>query len=177
MIDLLHGVDADYDDLPQYIGWWQQEKYRGVRFVWDGSAAWTRQGREIELPANWYDAMPTLALDCEIYDGPTGESRCSVAVRHGSRHITPSMRLIAFDAPEHDGPWEDRINAVRVAVEDADFDRLEWAPFSRVQSVEHLLMSLADVHAREGEGLMLRKPGMLYEPGYQSTLIKVKHAY
>jgi DNA ligase-1 len=175
MIDLMHGVDADLDDLEQYVGFWQQEKYRGVRMYWDGRAAWTRQGREIELPDDWYDTLPKIALDCELYDGPHGERRCASVTRFGPKHITPTMRIITFDAPD-DGaePWEHRIVRAMQAVEAADFDRIEWAPYSRVKSVVAMLDSLQQVHDRQGEGLMLRKPRSTYEPGYQQTLIKLK---
>ena len=177
MIELMHAQDADLDDLEQYVGWWQQEKYRGVRMYWDGYAAWTRQGQEIELPADWYESMPDIELDCEIYDGIYGERRCASAARFGPKHITPTMRIIAFDAPMDDcTPWEERMMTARMAVEGADFDRFEYAPWSKVKSLDHLLQSLAEVHSRGGEGLMLRKPGMLYTPGRPQGFVKMKHS-
>jgi DNA ligase-1 len=176
MIDLAHGTDADLDDLEQYVGYYQQEKYRGVRLLWDGRAAYTRQGREIELPFDWYEFMPTIALDCELYDGPHGERNCASAVRFGLKHFRSSMRIIAFDAPD-DGAatWERRITTACNAVEEADFDRIEHAPYSRVASVAAMLDSLQQIHDREGEGLILRKPNSLYQPGYSDNIIKLKH--
>lgn len=176
MIELAHGVDADCTDLAQYVGWFQQEKFRGCRLFWDGNAAWSRQGREIELPADWYGQMPSIALDCELYDGPDGERRCASALRYGPRHITTGMRIIAFDAPDcPSDPWEERIRATADAVSDADFDRLEWAPYSRVRSLVAMLDSLRQVHDRQGEGLILRRPGSPYSPGYSDNIIKLKH--
>lgn len=176
MIDLMHGIDADLDELEAYVGYHAQEKYRGVRLVWDGRAAWSRQGIEAELPADWYESMPTLALDCELYDGADGERRCASAIRFGPKHVTKTMRIIAFDCPSMpEAPWERRITAVRNAVEDADFDRIEWAPYSRVESVEQMLDALQLVHDRDGEGLILRKPESLYRPGYSDSIIKLKH--
>lgn len=176
MIGLAHGVDADLDDLDQYVGYHQQEKYRGVRVYWDGDFAWSRQGIEIELPGDWYDALPKTPLDAELYDGPHGERRCASAIRFGPKHVTKTMRLIAFDAPD-DGtlPWERRITIARNAVEEADFDRIEWAPYTRVKSVEAMLDALQQVHDRDGEGLILRKPESLYRPGYSDNIIKLKH--
>lgn len=176
MIDLAHGIDADLDDLEQYVGYYQQEKYRGVRLVWDGRAAWTRQGVEVELPADWYESMPPLPLDAELYDGVDGERRCASAVRFGIKHVTKTMRIIAFDCPTRtDLPWEHRIALVRKAVEDADCDCIEWAPYSRVKSVKAMLASLHEVRCRAGEGLILRKPESLYLPGYSDNIIKLKH--
>jgi len=177
MIDLMHGIDADLDDLSQYVGWYCQEKYRGVRLYWDGHRAWSRQWREVQLPHDWYDFMPDIALDCELYDGVDGERRCASAIRFGAKHFTPTMRIIAFDAPgSHRYTWEYRIKQVRYAVEEADFDRIEWAPYSKFESVDSMLAALHQVHDREGEGLMLRRPGSLYQAGYSDNLIKLKHA-
>lgn len=172
----MHAVDIDLDDFSRHVGWHQQEKYRGVRLLWDGRAAWSRQGREVELPDDWYDALPRVALDAELYDGPHGERRCASVLRFGPRHITPTMRIIAFDAPESPHAWEDRIQAVAQVVADADFDRIEWAPYSRVESVDALIDSLRQVHDRQGEGLMLRAPGLLYEPGRSQGFVKMKWA-
>jgi DNA ligase 1 len=178
MIDLMHGIDADLDDLDQYVGYYLQEKYRGVRLVWGGRAAWSRQGVEVELPSDWYESMPTTPLDAELYDGVDGERRCASAIRFGPKHFTKTMRIIAFDAPgTPDEPWEVRNVCARNAVEFADFDRIEWAPYSRVKSVEAMLASLQEVHDRQGEGLILRKPGSLYQSGYSDNIIKLKHAF
>jgi DNA ligase-1 len=172
---LMHGTDADLDDLSQYVGWHCQEKYRGVRLYWDGHAAWSRQGRTIQLPPDWYESMPDIALDAELYDGVDGERRCASAIRFGPHHVTPTMRIIAFDAPGYpDRPWEQRIQQARYAVEEADFDCIEWAPYSKVESVDHMLAALAEVHDRKGEGLILRKPGSLYVSGYTANIIKLK---
>ena len=177
MIPLMHGTDADLDDLSQYIGWFCQEKYRGVRLYWDGSHAWSRQGHEILLPDDWYESMPTIALDCELYDGIDGERRCASVARFGLKHVTPSMKIIAFDSPGHShAPWDERIFRVYGAVQDADFDRIEYAPYSRIESVGHMLAALAEVKSRDGEGLMLRRPRTLYQAGYTSDLVKLKHA-
>ena len=177
MIELMHGTDADLDDLEQYVDRAVQEKYRGVRLYWDGRAAWSRQGIEAELPGEWYDALPSLPLDAEFYDGVDGERRCASAIRFGPKHVTRGMKIIAFDAPSMpDAPWVDRIQAVARAVEAADFDRLEYAPWGRVASLDAMLSSLAHVHARQGEGLILRKPDSLYRPGYSDNIVKLKHS-
>ena len=176
MIDLMHGTDADLDDLDQYVGWFYQEKYRGVRLYWDGRHAWSRQGHEILLPDDWYDFMPIITLDCELYDGIDGERRCASVARFGLRHVTPDMKIIAFDCPEDsEYPWELRIQQVEIAVEEADFDRIEYAPYSRIESVDHMVAALKEVKDRGGEGLMLRKPGSFYQAGYSSDLVKLKH--
>jgi DNA ligase-1 len=177
MISLMHGTDADLDDPSQYIGWFCQEKYRGVRLYWDGKHAWSRQGHEILLPDDWYESMPTIALDCELYDGIDGERRCASVARFGLKHVTPSMKIIAFDSPEETHrPWDERMSKVCCAMQYIDFDRIEHAPYNRIKSVDHMLAALKEVKDRGGEGLMLRRPGSPYRAGYSSDLIKLKHA-
>jgi DNA ligase-1 len=177
MFSLMHGIDADLDDLSRYIGWHCQEKYRGARLYWDGKHAWSRQGHEILLPDDWYESMPIIALDCELYDGIDGERRCASVARFGLRHVTSSMKIIAFDSTENtEYPWEIRIGQAHAAVQDADFDRIECAPYSRIKSIDHMLDTLGQVHDREGEGLMLRRPGSRYQAGYSSDLVKLKYA-
>jgi len=178
MIELMHGTDADLDDLSQYVGWFCQEKYRGVRLYWDGKRAWSRQGHEILLPDDWYESMPIIGLDCELYDGIDGERRCASVARFGLKHVTPSMKIIAFDCPVSSlkRPWEHRIEQVHYVVKRADFDRVEHAPWSQIKSVDHMLAALEEVKDRDGEGLMLRRPGSYYQAGYSSDLVKLKHA-
>jgi DNA ligase 1 len=177
MIDLAHGLDADLDDLEQYVGRAVQEKYRGVRLYWDGRAAWSRQGIEVELPDEWYAALPRTQLDAELFDGPQGERRCASAIRFGPKHVTKTMRLIAFDSPASpSAPWVDRMMSVVSAVESADFDRLEYAPWSTIKSLDGMLSALAEVHSREGEGLIIRKADAPYRPGYSDNIVKLKFA-
>lgn len=173
----MHGIDADLDDLGQYVGWDQQEKFRGARFSWTGRDAFSKGGREIEIPDEWREGLPSgVSLDCELYDGVDGERRCASVIRYGLRHITKGMRIIAFDLPDADTPWIVRKHALVQAVEDADFHLLEFAPFSNIASLEALLDSLQAVKSRDGEGLMLRDPCSRYTPGRHPCLIKLKHA-
>jgi DNA ligase-1 len=173
----MHGIDADLDNLAQYIHWDQQKKYRGVRFFWDGRNAYSKEGREIELTDEWLDGLPSrIALDCELYDGIDGERRCASVIRYGPKHITKSMQIIAFDLPMPGMPWNTRKYALAAAVQSADFDRLELARWSTVSSVHEMLAYLRAVKFNGGEGLMLRDPRSYYTPGYQPCLIKLKYA-
>jgi DNA ligase-1 len=174
MFDLMHGYDEITGDLSRYVGWQYQEKFRGVRFVWDGTDAYTRNGNRISLPDGWAQAMPSVPLDCELYDGPYGERRCASAVRFGPKHVTDTMQIIAFDCPEQPNQsWEERIAATAAAVASAGFDRLTLAAPAPIQTTACLKAALAEVLARDGEGLMLRQPESRYIPGRQRSLVKL----
>jgi DNA ligase-1 len=88
------------------------------------------------------------------------------------------MRIIVFDSTEDtECPWELRIEQAHAAVQDADFDRIECAPYKRIKSVDDMVATLKEVKDRGGEGLMLRKPESFYQAGYSSDLVKLKHAF
>ena len=174
-LNLMHGDDNCSDDLQLYIGWHCQEKFRGVRFVWDGCEAYTRSGNRIQLPGGWRESMPKIALDCELYDGVYGERQCASAARFGPKHFTETMRIIAFDCQQHPGEqWLKRIQIASEFIDSCGFDRLTVATSFTVQSACHLAKALADVLGRAGEGLMLRRPGSLYVSGRHRDLVKLK---
>ena len=169
---LMHGLDADLDDLQQYTGWWAQEKYRGVRLFWDGQRAWTRQGKPILLSVAQH--LPAgVALDCELYDGIDGERRCASAVRFGDKHLTATMRVVVFDLPEHGGTTEER----QAALAELTLPATAFiAGHSVVVDTAHLLELLDRVQSQGGEGLMLRRPDARYVAGRSTDLVKVKYA-
>lgn len=168
----MHGLDADLDDLQQYTGWLAQEKYRGVRLFWDGQRAWTRQGKLVTLSLP--QSLPQgVQLDCELYDGPHGERRCASAIRFGDKHLTDTMRVVVFDLPDHGGTAQER----QAALGELALPRTAFiAGATVIESVEHLLLMLARVHERDGEGLMLRRPCSRYVAGRSAELVKVKYA-
>lgn len=165
---LQHGTDWTGQDLAGYA---MGEKFDGCRAYWDGASLWSRGGLEVVLPAHWRDQLPTgYALDCELYDGPGGRSRCAVAITHG--RILPTMRLIAFDAPGEGGDFTRRLARAQSAT--AGSDVVSCVARRPCESTADALRELARVQARRGEGLMMVAPGNRYRPGRTCELIKVK---
>lgn len=173
----MHGEDVEFfADLDHYSGWTVQQKFRGVRFAWDGQQAWTRQGRPVELPESWQASLPPVPLDCELYDGIDGERRCASAVRW-LHHWPATVRLVAFDIPDSTaGPFEERIAQVRQAVGAAGVPWLEAAATWTAGSGEQLREQLEAVQRVGGEGLMLRRPGLHYRAGRTAGMVKLKPA-
>jgi DNA ligase-1 len=171
---LMHGIDADLDSLTDYVGWFAQEKYRGIRLFWDGHNAWTRQGKAIALPDAPEWQLPSgVALDAELFDGNgiPAERRCATAARWG--RFTDSMRIVVFDVPRPGRTWEQRYwDLIELDLP----ARATFAQATEVLSVDRMLDMLAMVQAVDGEGLMLRKPGSLYTAGRSTSLRKVKYA-
>lgn len=48
---------------------WMSEKLDGIRAYWDGNKLWTRKGREISLPQEFFENFPKIPLDGELFMG------------------------------------------------------------------------------------------------------------
>ncbi len=79
-----------------------------------------------------------------------------------------------FDAPAHDGPFEERIGLVKLIMSMNEPAFVQAHQHELCHGTSHLNEMLARIEARGGEGLMLRRPGSIYEAGRSSTLLKVK---
>jgi len=85
---------------------------------------------------------------------------------------------VVFDMPRLAGTFEERMETLRSKLSsDAPANAIPFARFHTQQICKgraHLDDELKRVQANNGEGLMLRRPGSLYEGGRSSTLLKVK---
>ena len=162
-----HGIDWEGQDLS---GWHVREKFDGIRAYWDGSELWTRGGKIIAIPADMRAALPSHALDCELYDGTDGRSRCAVAARTGK--FTASMALVVFDAPDMPGDQVQRLTACGIGYT----GRVRRAEIVTVKSTADVLAAMRSIHDRGGEGVMCSAPGVTYKRARVRELVKVKTA-
>lgn len=152
-------------------GWWMSEKLDGVRAYWTGSEFVSRLGNIFHAPEWFTTNLPAHALDGELFGGRKNFQSTISTVRK----LEPvdeewkQIQYLAFDAPEHPGTFEERMMVVRRC------GTLSLpVTHVRCEGFEHLRERLALVESLGGEGLMLRKPGSLYERKRSSTLLKVK---
>jgi DNA ligase-1 len=118
-----------------------------------------------------YTALPSHALDCELYDGIDGRSRCAVAARWG--RFTNSMRLVVFDSPDMSGDQLQRLAACAVV----SSARVTVAPLWVATSTKYAVARMREIQARGGEGLMCSKPGRPYMRARVRHLMKLKAAF
>ncbi|HSV73464.1 MAG TPA: hypothetical protein VLH79_06870 [Chthonomonadales bacterium] len=155
-------------------GWWMSEKLDGCRAFWDGAAMWSRGGTPIRLPAALHSALPAgIALDGEIYGGPGTLDAAREAVVHG--RFSRGLRFMIFDAPSAVGAWPARLRSAASALGPAKCVGVVAAWLC--EGERHAARILGEVHARGGEGLMLRAPGLAYAPGRTRDLVKLKRPY
>lgn len=57
-------MSKETNELPQDgYPWWAQERYEGVRVMWDGSRMFTDSGFPVYPPVDWRSALPATCLD------------------------------------------------------------------------------------------------------------------
>ncbi len=155
-------------------GWWMSEKLDGVRAYWTGSQFVSRLGNPYHAPSWFTRSLPKYPLDGELWVGRKKfQKTVSVVRRADAGDEWKSVKYLVFDAPEVDGSFEKRMDALR---------KLFRRTKEYSEMVDHVALSagtsiageLARVEALGAEGLMFRQPGSLYVPGRSRTLLKVK---
>jgi DNA ligase-1 len=160
-------LGKDWDCQSNLTGWALSEKLHGVHGYWDGRCFWLRSGRTLRnVPGRILAAMPRgVHLDGEFFAGYGNFNAASQAVRNGI--WTDSVQFVAFDAPQADGDWTQRIRLAK-----SFYPRIvrHWSCASNQQAVD----LMHELCAAGGEGLMAAKPGATYRAGRTSNLRKLK---
>lgn len=159
----------------QLQGWWMSEKLDGVRAYWDGKSFISRLGNKYLAPDWFLEGLPDTPLDGELWIARKSFQRTTSIVRRQDKpDLWKEVKYLVFDAPSIKEPFERRIQACQDLLSSRAPKFATWHPHELCQGVDHLKAELERVNGLGGEGLMLRKPGSLYQVGRSSTLLKVK---
>lgn len=162
-----------YDESVDPTGWWYSEKLDGVRAYWNGTDFVSRQGNIFKAPDWFKRGLPDHPLDGELWIGRQKfQETVGIVKRMNGGDLWKKVQYIVFDVPHLDGPFESRIRYASQCGQPGSFMRV--LGHARVESQEHLLGLLKEFEAAGAEGLMIRKPGSLYEVGRSHSLLKVK---
>jgi DNA ligase-1 len=162
----------DIDPAPYLVS----EKLDGVRALWDGGRLRFRSGAEIVAPRWFTAALPTPALDGELWLGRGRFDDLSAAVRR-SQPIDAewrALRYMLFEAPGQPGHFGQRHALLRRWVEAARHPQLRVVEQWRLPDRAALRARLAEVLAAGGEGLMLHRSDAPYVGGRSDALLKLK---
>jgi DNA ligase len=164
-----------WDGNQDLSGWWLSEKLDGVRAYWDGEKILSRLGNLFHTP-DWFTAhLPPIPLDGELFAGRKKfQETVSIVRRQDRSDLWRDIRFVLFDAPGHDGPFEERLAQCRSVAEQASSPYLEALDHEICRSPEHLQEELARIEGLGGEGVMARQPGSPYHRGRSFTLVKIK---
>src|SRR5699024_9212018 len=170
---MLAEVYQDGVDLEDY---WVSEKFDGVRAYWDGHHLISRQGHIIDTPAGFTDGFPKLPMDGELWRGRGTFSRLMGALQRArpKPEQWANIYYMVFDFPAMDGPFDQRLAAMRERLDGLDAPHLKRVPQRRVGDHTELMAYLDEVVIAGGEGLMLHRGSARYR-GYRSDdLLKLK---
>jgi DNA ligase-1 len=157
------------------VGWLVSEKLDGVRAVWDGWKLVSRGGDTINAPA-WFTALLPggICLDGELYAGigtldfVQGTIRRKVPTDADWSRI----RFHVFDAPLQEGSFMDRVRHFWALALDA---RVAYpVRHTALESKDHLDAIYAEVLARGGEGVVLKRASSEYVQGRSKQMLKLK---
>jgi DNA ligase-1 len=164
----------DFDDLDP-TGWHCSEKLDGVRGYWNGKDFISRQSNVFYAPA-WFKAgLPDHPLDGELWMGrQMFQETLSIVRSMDSGDRWKQVKYVTFDMPKHGGVFEARMAALHALKAGSKIPYMEVHTHSPVKSHKDLIAELKRVVALGAEGLMLRKPGSLYEARRSATLLKLK---
>eukprot|EP00026_Physarum_polycephalum_P002043 Phypoly_transcript_02047.p1 GENE.Phypoly_transcript_02047~~Phypoly_transcript_02047.p1 ORF type:complete len:791 (+),score=118.55 Phypoly_transcript_02047:121-2493(+) len=166
-----------FDDTSRFNPWWMGEKYDGVRLCWNSrkETLYTRSGREFLLSDAFYDCFPSIFVDCELWFGRGSFVESQKLILSNSANWE-YLRMVAFDNPDpayHDLAFETRYASLVNEI-DADNTFLVIAPRVRCITKRQLIKSADMIIKDGGEGVIVRRPKSLYEPGRSNCLWKIK---
>lgn len=143
-----------------------QPKLDGVRCLWDGATAWTRSGRphapHVQRLLAGYPVVGA-ATDGELVIPGMPFDAVNAAVAFGGDNAA-RLEYHVFDCILPEVPFADRLDAVRSISIQTD----------RLRDESELDAALERYLDAGHEGIILRTPGGIYEPGYSEGLLKHK---
>lgn len=164
-----------YSSSQDVTGWLMSEKLDGMRAIWDGKTLKSRRGTLISAPEWFLDALPPFALDGELWTRRGDfENIVSIVRRQKADQRWQGIGYHVFELPHQQGGLLNRLAVLQNYLKHRPSRFIHVIPQFIVQSVDHLNTQLENVTANGGEGLVVRKPNVLYLTGRSNQSLKVK---
>lgn len=169
---LAHEADAGIDPA----GWLVSEKLDGVRALWDGTRLRFRGGGDVAAPSWFTQALPSQALDGELWIGRSRFDALSGLVRRASPDDAAwrQVRYNVFEMPGGPRRFDERAAAITDLARRSGAPQWQAVPQFVVASREALRHRLDEVVRGGGEGLMLHRADAPYLTGRSRVLLKLK---
>ena len=165
-------------------GWWASEKFDGYRAIWNGRSFVSRNGKAYAVPKWFSDMMPNgIALDGEFWMGRGKFQDCGIFRKKNpdaKEWKDVGVKYYVYDLPSINDVFEERMQLLKniVANQCKIYSNkkcpLVFTEQTKITSIKHLDKMFDDVVKKKGEGIMIRKPGSMYEQKRSSTLLKYK---
>lgn len=151
-------------------GWVVSEKFDGFRCLWTGEKFESRTGNMFRVPDWFLDGMPAgVMIDGELWSGRGSLKHTQRVIRSKSGDWSQTW-FVAFDVLNNE-PVEDRVARLNSLSLPAHCRIAEHAICNSARHLEDLFYA---VLGAGGEGLVLRAPGSLYQPGRVDHVRKLK---
>jgi len=156
--------------------YWISEKLDGVRALWDGQSMRFRSGRSLAAPAWFTAALPSVALDGELWMGRGTFDRLSATVRQDTPQDAAWREVMyqVFDVPSQGGTFSERLLKMKDALAARPVSFVQALTQFRVANAAALEQQLSQVVQGGGEGLMLHQVDALWQAGRSHFLHKLK---
>ncbi len=156
-------------------GWWMSEKLDGVRAYWDGKTFWSRLGNEFLAPDWFTEHLPDWPLDGELWmDRGEFQKAVGIVKRQDRGKAWEDIKYIVFDAPDHEGEFEERVQHLKDTIGEGISKYAEVLEHFVCDGIDHLTDELKRIEELGGEGVMLREKKSKYIGSRSTTLLKVK---
>eukprot|EP00026_Physarum_polycephalum_P004684 Phypoly_transcript_04707.p1 GENE.Phypoly_transcript_04707~~Phypoly_transcript_04707.p1 ORF type:complete len:664 (+),score=57.25 Phypoly_transcript_04707:58-2049(+) len=162
-------------DIIRRHHWWLGEKYDGIRCCWNPTLRklYSRAGNELLSVSSLVSTLPPIFVDGEIWAGRGHFTHTITFIKSFSNcTLWDLFRLVAFDSPSSCETFEERYARILDIPREHSF--LILAPRLLCKRAANVYMLHDIVTENEGEGIILRKKGSLYEPGRSLSLLKMK---
>ncbi|MGR3219898.1 MAG: DNA ligase [Candidatus Anammoxibacter sp.] len=164
-----------WEDDIDVTGWWMSEKLDGVRAYWNGSELLSRSGNVFTAPEWFVKDFPDTALDGELWIGRQKFSETvSVVRKKNPGKDWKNVIYCVFDAPLIKGVFEERLDFLYAMTKENKLPFIKVVRQDICRGNNHVNETLKIVELAGGEGLILRKPGSLYQVGRSHDMLKVK---
>jgi len=152
-------------------GWWMSEKLDGIRAIWTGSELVSRNGKLFHTPAWFTEKLPhNIILDGELYEGRGMFQQTVGKVRTKNGPDWAGMKYMIFDCIIGE-KFEHRQKCIQELILPPHVKIIEQLKCTGSRHLERFMSGIVD---GGGEGVMLRRPGSMYEHKRSSALVKYK---
>ncbi len=166
----------NYESDIDVTGWYLSEKLDGVRAFWKNKTLFTRNGNVVNAPDWFTKTFPDIELDGELwikrnsFNELSGTIRKKIPIDSEWKHV----KYVVFDLPGITKIYEERVKLYKEILTKINCSWLIPLKVQKLKDTNCLFRKLEEIEQKKGEGLMLRRPGSLYEHKRSSSLLKVK---
>ena len=165
-----------YHDNIAISDYFVSEKLDGIRTYWNGKNLMSRQGNIIHSPKWFTKDFPDIVLDGELFieRGKFELIASSVLKDNPISQEWQKVKFMIFDMPNHSGRFSQRLQAMKILINQVNSPYLQIIEQSKIDDKENLMKKLDEMVAHGAEGLMLRKADSFYQAKRNDDLIKLK---